>query len=173
MSSMMRPNSLGEPRHHRPIVRMAGYTIIELLVVMVVLAVLASAAMPLVELSVKREKERELRHALWQIRDAIDSYHRAYERGRIANRPDLSGYPATLDTLVKGVEDAKQDNTTMYFLRNVPRDPFFGADVKPAQSWGLRSYASSAEKPASGDDVYDVYSKADGTGTNNVPYRQW
>jgi general secretion pathway protein G len=150
-----------------------GYTIIELLVVMVILAVLATAAMPLVELSVKRGKERELHRALWEIRDAIDVYHRAYEQGHVLNQPDLTGYPPTLDVLVKGVTDAKRDKTTLYFLRRLPRDPFASGYAKPEDTWGLRSYASSPDRPTAGDDVYDVYSKAEGKGTNDVPYRQW
>lgn len=165
----------GTQHRHSVIVReeSGGYTIIELLVVMVILAVLAGAAMPLVELNVRREKERELHRALWQIRSALDAYHAAYEQGKIANQPDRSGYPPTLTALVAGVPDTKKEKSVLYFLRQIPRDPFAPGEAKPDETWALRSYASPADKPSAGDDVFDVHSKADGTGTNGLPYKQW
>lgn len=152
--------------------RRAGYTIIEMLVVMVVLSVLATAAMPLAELSVKRNKERALRQELWEIRHAIDAYRKAYESGRIGGGTS-SGYPPSLEALVAGVPDSKNAGQQMYFLRRLPRDPFASAAEAPEKSWGLRSYASTAEEPKEGNDVFDVYSKSEDIGMNGIPYRQW
>ena len=116
----------------------------------------------------QRGKEKDLREALREIRGAIDAYKRATDEGAIERAADASGYPPTLATLVEGVPDKrKPDGPKIYFLRRVPADPLGGED------WGLRSYASSAAEPQPGKDVYDVYSKSDGTGLNGVPYRQW
>lgn len=152
---------------------MRGYTIIELLVVMAVLGILATAAMPLVELSVKRNKERELKHAQWEIRHAIDAYKQAYDAGRIAPVSGASGYPATLRQLASGIPDMSTGGQLMYFLRRIPKDPFAGNEVPAEQSWGVRSYASTAEQPKPGADVFDVYSMSDEVGMNGLPYRQW
>ncbi|HYD82130.1 MAG TPA: type II secretion system protein [Paucimonas sp.] len=150
-----------------------GYTIIELLVVMSVLGILATAAMPLIELTVKRNKERELKQALWEMRRAIDAYKQAYDEGRIARAADASGYPPSLAVLVAGVPSAAESGKMLYFLRRLPRDPFAAADAAAEQSWGLRSYASTAEEPKPGADVFDIHSKSDGIGMNGIPYRQW
>lgn len=145
-----------------------GFTLIELLITVAIVALLASIAAPLAEVTVQREKEKDLRHALREIRGAIDAYKRAADQGAIERAADASGYPESLATLVDGVPDKrKPDGPRIYFLRRVPADPMGG------EQWGLRSYASSATEPQPGKDVYDVYSKSDGTGLNGVPYRQW
>lgn len=145
-----------------------GFTLIELLITVAIVALLASIAAPLAEVTVQREKEKDLRHALREIRGAIDAYQRAADQGAIERAADASGYPESLATLVDGVPDKrKPDGPKIYFLRRVPADPMGG------EQWGLRSYASSATEPQPGKDVYDVYSKSDGTGLNGVPYRQW
>ena len=145
-----------------------GFTLIELLVVVAIVALLASIAAPLGELSWQRGKEQELRSALRQIREAIDAYKRAGDEGRIERKADTSGYPPTLAVLVEGVEDRQDpDKAKIFFLRRVPRDPMTGED------WGLRSYASPANDPQPGKDVYDVYSRSEEVGLNKVPYRQW
>ena len=145
-----------------------GFTLIELLITVAIVALLASIAAPLAEVSVQRGKEKELRETLRQIRSAIDAYKRAIDEGAIERAADASGYPPTLATLVDGVPDKrKPDGPKIYFLRRVPADPMSG------EEWGLRSYASSASEPQPGKDVYDVFSKSDGTGLNGVPYRQW
>jgi general secretion pathway protein G len=149
-------------------VRARGFTLIELLITVAIVALLASIAAPLAEVSVQRGKEKELRETLRQIRSAIDAYKRAIDEGAIERAADASGYPPTLATLVDGVPDKrKPDGPKIYFLRRVPADPMSG------EEWGLRSYASSASEPQPGKDVYDVFSKSDGTGLNGVPYRQW
>jgi general secretion pathway protein G len=125
-------------------------------------------ALPLAELAVQRGKEKELRQSLREIREAIDAYKHAADEGRVERPADASGYPPTLAALADGVPDKKKtDGSKLYFLRRVPRDPMGDAD------WGLRSYASSAQDPQPGKDVYDVYSRSEDTGLNGVPYKQW
>ena len=146
-----------------------GFTLIEMLITIVIVAILASAARPLSELNVKRAKELELRRALREIREGLDAYRQAAEDGRIERRVGDAGYPRRLEDLVEGVDDRRAANKQrIYFLRRIPRDP-----MTPDGQWGLRSYASPPDAPASGDDVYDVYTLAGGTGINGRPYREW
>jgi general secretion pathway protein G len=153
--------------------KMRGFTLIELLVTIVIVGILASVALPMAELSVQRAKEQDLRQSLRELRNAIDAYKQAGDDGRIARQPTDSGYPHTLDELVNGVVDAKDPKGgKLYFLRRVPADPFVEAGGK-ADMWGLRSYASSREDPREGTDVFDVYSRAPGSGLNGIPYREW
>jgi general secretion pathway protein G len=152
-----------------------GFTLIELLITVVIVSILALTAMPLAELAVLRSKESELRTALRQLREGIDAYRREVDEGRIPRKTLDSGYPPTLDILVTGVEDEKSPNRQkMYFLRRIPRNPL--ADdprLSNADTWGKRSYASPAEDPKPGDDVYDVYPTGGGVGLNGIPYRDW
>lgn len=152
-----------------------GFTLIELVVTMAIVGILASVAVPLVELNVQRAREHELRGALRQIREALDAHRRATEEGRVQARVGGSGYPRSLDDLVNGVPDAKSPTTArIYFLRRLPRDPFQPDRSLPAaQTWGLRAYSSPPDAPAEGDDVYDVYSRSGRTGLNGQPYRAW
>ncbi|MDD5330555.1 MAG: type II secretion system protein [Sulfuricella sp.] len=152
-----------------------GFTIVELLVTLVIVGILASAAIPMAELAVQRGKERELREALHTIRAALDAYKRAGDEGHMERKADESGYPHTLEELVKGVVDVKNPKgAPMRFLRAIPRDPFFADAEAPAtKTWGLRSYVSSHEEPQEGSDVFDIYSIAVGQGLNGVPYREW
>lgn len=152
-----------------------GFTLIELIVTVAIVALLATAAMPVAQLAFKRTREQELATALRQIRGAIDAYHEAAKAGRVALEAGATGYPPDLTILVEGVIDAKDpDGKRIYFLRRLPRDPLFPDRMAPAeQTWGLRSYASPADTPAAGDDVYDVHSLHQGTGLNGVAYSQW
>ena len=152
-----------------------GFTLIELVVTVTIVAILALGLLPLTQLAVQRAKETELRAALRDIRTAIDEYKRAADRKQITKLIDKSGYPPTLDVLVEGVPDMTSANERMiYFMRRIPRDPFFEDGTVPAAAtWGLRSYQSSPDDPQEGEDVFDVYSRSDGVGLNGVPYRQW
>lgn len=151
-----------------------GFTLVELVVTVAIVALLASAATPVVELAQKRQREQQLRAALREIRGGIDAYKQAYDEGRIARKQQASGYPPTLAALVDGVEDARSpDKRKIYFLRRLPSDPMQPDVGDPAAAWGKRSYASPRTAPEEGADVYDVYSRAEGTGLNGRPYREW
>jgi general secretion pathway protein G len=146
---------------------MKGFTLIELVIAVAIIAVLASAALPLNELVVQRAKEQDLRRALREIRTAIDAYKQASDDGRIVKRVGESGFPRRLEDLVEGIEDQKSPKRErIYFLRRLPPDPF-------GEPWGKRSYASPPEDPKEGEDVFDVYTLAPGKGINGRPYRDW
>jgi general secretion pathway protein G len=155
--------------------RAAGFSLIELLVVIAILAVLASVALPLAELSHRRTQEEELRRSLREIRSAIDAYKRLVDAGLIARQADGSGYPPNLQTLVEGAVNAQTPQASrLYFLRRLPRDPMApGTGGDDAATWGLRSYDSPPHDPREGRDVYDVYSRSQGVGLDGRPYRQW
>jgi len=152
-----------------------GFTLIEVLITAAIIAVLASIALPLSELAAQRGRETELRRSLRDIRDALDAYKRASDEGRIQHSADQSGYPPTLQALVEGVPDAKSPGSAkLYFLRRVPRDPFFPDPDTPAErSWGLRSYDSPPSDPRPGRDVFDVRSLSERKGLNGIPHAEW
>lgn len=155
--------------------RSSGFSLIELMVTLAILALLASVAVPFAQLVEQRQKETELRNALRQIRGALDSYRQYVKEGRIESPADASGYPPDLDVLWQGVGDkTKPDASRIYILRRLPRDPFFpDSAATPASTWGQRSYASPPDAPAQGRDVFDVYSLSPATGLDGVPYREW
>ncbi|MEO8655975.1 MAG: type II secretion system protein [Ramlibacter sp.] len=153
-----------------------GFTLIEMVVTVAIVALLASVALPLAEVSARRGKEHELRLALREIRSALDAYRQAVEEGRVASAMHESGYPGSLQLLVDGVPDASSPDRKkrIYFLRRIPRDPLFPDPARPAEeSWGKRSYASSPDAPEEGADVFDVYTRAPGTGLNGIPSNRW
>lgn len=158
--------------------RRRGFTLVELLVVLAVMGVLAAAARPLVELAAQRHKEAALRHALREIRVAIDAYARAVEEGKVLRPPDAATgrpvYPATLELLVQGVpESAEPGAPRRHFLRRVPRDPFADPALPAADTWALRASDSPPDAPRAGRDVFDVASRHDATALDGTRYRDW
>lgn len=155
------------------ILRRQGYSFVELIVVAAIVLVLASAVLPLSRVGVQRYKEAELRRTLRELRTAIDRYKDAADLQQIANfdlEPDDMGYPPDLETLVDGVTKAGDATSTkLRFLRRVPKDPMTGA-----QEWGLRSYQDRPDSTSwGGQNVFDVYSTAGGTGLDGTPYDEW
>jgi len=154
---------------------MRGFTLIELLVTLTILALLATLVIPVGQTVVQRRNEAQLRQSLREIRSAIDTYKRASDEGRVRKTSGATGYPAKLELLVEGVTDLRSPKgAKIYFLRRLPRDPFNpDPELADAATWGKRSYASEAEEPKEGDDVYDVYSTSGKTGLNGIPYKRW
>ena len=147
---------------------MKGFTLIELLITVAIIGLIASVALPLAEVTVQRGKEADLRRSLRDVRGAIDAYKRASDDGAIDKALNKSGYPPTLAALVEGAVDKRDPKgARIYFLRRVPVDPVSG------QEWGLRSYASPADAPSPGQDVFDVYSRSEHAGLNGIAYSDW
>jgi general secretion pathway protein G len=146
--------------------RERGLTLVELIVTVAILAILASAAAPNVLFQVKREKERVLRRDLWEMRDAIDHYKDAADRGAFQIKVDSNGYPPDLETLVNGVD---VQGKKLRFLRKIPLDPMTGK-----AEWG---YRSNQDDPTSdsygGQSIFDVYSKSLGTALDGTKYSAW
>lgn len=162
--------------HCRALGRVRGFTIIELVITLAIMALLAMAVLPSAQLMYQRERESQLRDALRTIRTGIDAYKKASDTGRIQKDADKSGYPPDLQTLVDGVDDARspKEGVKIYFLRAIPRDPLWpDMNTPAAETWALRSYASPPDAPEPGDDVYDVHSMSLKTGLNGVLYSAW
>jgi general secretion pathway protein G len=155
--------------------RRNGFTFIELMVTLAIMATLALVAVPMAQVAVQREKERSLRNALMEIREGIDAYKRAAEQGRIQLKIGESGYPKKLEDLVDGIPDQRSPTKkNLYFLRRLPRDPFAVDDnLSAADTWAKRSYASPPDDPSEGDDVFDVSSTSEKIGLNGVALKQW
>jgi len=143
-----------------------GLTLVELIVTVAILAIVASAAVPVARFQVKREKERELRYYLWQMRDSIDHYKDAADKNAFQTKVDSQGYPPDLQTLVDGVDI---QGKKVRFLRKIPIDPMTGKD-----EWGLRSMQDDPTSDSyGGQSVFDVYSKSDGTALDGTKYKDW
>lgn len=155
--------------------RARGFTYIEIIFTLAIVALIATVVVPYVELTVTRKKEAELRHSLREIRTALDSFKKMVEKGNIALPLDASGYPPRLEILVEGMPDVKDpQHKAIYFLRRLPKDPMYsGPNVPASETWGKRSYDSPPEAPRAGADVFDVYSLSNEVGLNGVPYSEW
>lgn len=138
-----------------------------MIIVISILLILMGAAVPVVRISVRRDKEIELRRDLWEMRDAIDRYHDAANKNLFQIKLGTDGYPQDLDTLVNGVEIA--GGKKMRFLRRVPVDPMTGNT-----DWGLRSMQDDPKSDSwGGQNVFDVYTKSTSTALNGTNYKDW
>jgi len=143
-----------------------GFTLLELIIASAILVVLSTMAVPVARLTIQREKERQLRTALWEMRDAIDRYKDAADRNAFRTKADSQGYPPDLETLVKG-EDVQ--GKKVRFLRKIPLDPMTGNT-----EWGLRSMQDDPESDSwGGQSVFDVYTKSQGTALDGTKYKDW
>ncbi|KFB69751.1 MAG: Pullulanase secretion protein PulG [Candidatus Accumulibacter vicinus] len=169
------PSTITAPYPQADVRQARGFSLIELMITLAVVAVLASVVVPVAQTSLQRSKEQDLRLALRELRNAIDRYKQASDEGRVPKSIAETGYPKNLAVLVEGEDDQRDPkHRKIYFLRRIPRDPMHpDAQVSAADTWAKRAYASEPDNPQEGDDVYDVYSKSTGIGLNGVPYRQW
>ncbi|WP_423201766.1 type II secretion system protein [Edaphobacter modestus] len=144
----------------------AGLTLVELIIVVAIISILAGAAVPIARFQVRREKERELRRDLWEMRSAIDHYKDAADKGAFQIKADSMGYPPDLEILVKGVD---VQSKKVRFLRRIPVDPMTGT-----AEWGLRSNQDDPESDSfGGQNVFDVHSKSQGTALDGSKYSTW
>lgn len=153
-----------------------GFTLIELIMTLAILAVLASIAVPTFELTIKRQKEHDLKDALREIRTAIDAYKKAVDEGKITRKADETGYPPNLQVLYQGAPDVSdpQKQRKIFFMRRLPREPFYpDTSVAPQESWGKRSYDSDYDQPREGKDVYDIYSVSPAQALDGTYYHDW
>jgi general secretion pathway protein G len=143
-----------------------GFTLVELIVATAILVILTSMAIPMARVSIKRQKEHDLRADLWEMRDAIDRYKDAADRGAFQIKVGSQGYPPDLDTLVKGID---MNGKKLKFLRRVPVDPMTGKN-----EWGMRSMQDDPDSDSwDGDNVFDVYTKSEDTALDGTKYKDW
>ena len=154
--------------HREPRAKSArGFTLLELIIAATILSILTLMALPLARITIQREKEKELRRALWDMRDAIDRYKDGADRNAFQTKVDSGGYPPDLDTLVKGVE--AQGGKKLRFLRSIPTDP-----MTKSKEWGLRSMQDDPDSDSwGGQSVFDVYTKSEGTALDGTKYKDW
>ena len=146
--------------------QMRGFTLIELIIATLIMLILTTMALPLARVTIKRQRERDLRRALWQMRDAIDRYKDAADRNAFQTKVGSDGYPPDLDTLVKG---ENVQNKKVRFLRSIPDDPMTGS-----KDWGLRSTQDDADSDSwGGQNVFDVYTKSQDTALDGTKYKDW
>jgi general secretion pathway protein G len=164
------PQSLNPaPLSPQPVTSQSGLTLVELIICVAIVALLASAAIPIARFQVKRTKERELRRDLWEMRDAIDHYKDAADKGAFQIKADSLGYPPDLQTLVDGVEVTAAQGKKVKFLRKIPTDP-----MTNSTDWGLRSNQDDTDSDSfGGQNVFDVHSKSTGTALDGTKYSTW
>jgi general secretion pathway protein G len=143
-----------------------GLTLIELIIATTILLILSTMALPMARVTIKRQREKDLRAALWQLRDGIDRYKDAADRGAFQIKAGSEGYPPDLDTLVNGVDVGGKK---LKFLRRIPTDPMTGNT-----DWGLRSMQDDPTSDSwGGDNVFDVYTKSDDSALDGTKYKDW
>ena len=146
--------------------RASGFTLIELIVATAIIVILTSMVLPLARLSIQREREHELRYDLWMMRDAVDRYKDAADRGAFQIKVGTEGYPPDLDTLVTGVDVGGKK---VRFLRKIPVDPMTGK-----AEWGMRSMQDDPTSDSwGGQNVFDVFTKSEGTALDGTKYKEW
>ena len=150
-----------------------GYTFVEVVVVSAILLILASAVMPLAQVTSQRQREAELHRTLREMRTAIDKFKDAVDSGQIAVselEPGSEGYPPDLETLVDGVNAANDaSGRKLKYLRRIPIDP-----MTNGMDWGLRAYQDKPDSSSwGGHNVYDVYTRSTATGLDGTKYRDW
>jgi general secretion pathway protein G len=139
----------------------------ELVIAATILSILTLMVIPLTRITVQREREKQLRQSLWEMRDAIDRYKDAADRGMFQTKVDSQNYPPDLETLVKGVE--AQGGKKIRFLRSIPTDP-----MTKSKEWGMRSMQDDADSDSwGGQNVFDVYTKSEGIGLDGTKYKDW
>ena len=154
--------------HHRPHAKPElGFTLMELIIATTIMSILTLMALPLARVTIQREKEKELRQALWQMRDAIDRYKDAADLNMFQTKVDAQHYPPTLEDLTKGIE--AQGGKKIRFLRSIPTDP-----MTKSKEWGMRSMQDDPDSDSyGGQSVFDVYSKSQGTALDGTKYAEW
>ena len=166
MSSGRSPSGVAPSFSRLRRAKLRGFSLVELVVAMTILMILTAVAAPVTRVIIQRNKERELRRDLWEVRDAIDRYKDAADRGAFQTKIDSQGYPPDLDTLVKGVDS---NGKKLRFLRKIPTDPMTGKE-----EWGMRSVQDDPDSDSwGGQNVFDVYTKSEGTGLDGTKYKTW
>jgi general secretion pathway protein G len=149
--------------------RKSGFSVVEMIIAFTIISILATAALPLLRVSIRRQREIELRRSLREIRDAIDKFKMASDQNLIEKKLDTEGYPPDLQTLVDGLPLMNTVDKKIKFLRRIPKDPMTGTT-----DWGLRSYQDDPGSTSwGGQNVFDVFSKSPGTALDDTKYSDW